>query len=177
MSAPAGQPSQAHRIGKPKTGGRTAGTPNNLTRQALLDLAKEGGVPPHILLLRIGRDEKNPLALRVCALGFAAPYFAPKMSAPAPRIIRPVDIQELKDAESAADAAARVIAKANAGEIDLEAAKFLLDSIEKFSTIYERQQLEARVMQLEEQLRQSAGRSTIEGTTLIVIEGGLTSEP
>jgi hypothetical protein len=143
----------------------------------LLDLAKEGGVPPHIMLLRIGRDEKNPLALRVSALGFAAPYFAPKMSAPAARIIRPVDLDELRDAESAASAAARVIAKANAGEIDLEAAKFLLDAIDKFSHLYERQQLEARVMQLEEQLRASAGRSTIESTTLTVIEGGLADEP
>jgi hypothetical protein len=32
--------------------------------QALLDLAKEGGVPARIMLLRIGRDTKNPLALR-----------------------------------------------------------------------------------------------------------------
>jgi hypothetical protein len=160
-------------VGKPKTGGRQSGSANILTRKALLDLVKEGGVPPHVMLLRIGRDEKNPLALRVSALGFAAPYFAPKMSAPAARIIRPVDIQELKDAQSAADAAARVIAKANAGEIDMEATKFLLDSLERFSAMYERQQLEARVMQLEAQLRANAGQSTIEGTTLTVIEGGL----
>jgi hypothetical protein len=32
-------------------------------------------------------------------------------------------------------------------------------------------------MQLEEQLRASATRSTIEGTTLTVIEGGLADEP
>jgi hypothetical protein len=164
-------------VGKPKTGGRTAGTPNNLTRRALLDLAKEGGVPPHVMLLRIGRDKSNPLALRVSALGFAAPYFAHKMAAPAARIIRPVDLQELKDAASAADAAARVIVKANSGEIDMEAAKFLLDSLERFSAMYERQRLEERVMQLEEQLRQSAQRSVIEGMTLTVIEGGRDDEP
>jgi hypothetical protein len=177
MSALAGQAGRPNRAGKPKTGGRQPGSANILTRQALLDLAKEGGVPPHIMLLRIGRDKKNPLALRVSALGFAAPYFAPKMSAPAARIVRPIDIQELKDAESAAHAAARVIEKANAGEIDLEAAKFLLDSLERFSAMYERQQLEARVMQLEDQLRSSASARTMEGTVLSVIEGGLSDEP
>jgi hypothetical protein len=178
MSAQPGQAGHPNRAGKPKTGGRTAGTPNNLTRRALLDLAKEGGVPPHIMLLRIGRDKRNPLALRVSALGYAAPYFAPRMSPPAARIVRPIDIQELKDAQSAADAAARVIVKANSGEIDMEAAKFLLDSLERFSAMYERQRLEERVMQLEEQLRSSATRSTIEGTTtLTVIEGGRDDEP
>jgi hypothetical protein len=170
------QPLRAGRPGREKTGGRRAGTTNILTQKALLDLAKEGGVPPHIALLRIGRNTKNPLALRVQALGYAAPYFQWRMGTPAARIIRPVDLDELRDAESAASAAAKVIAKANAGEIDMEAAKFLLDSIEKFSHLYERQQLEERVMQLEEQLRQSAQRSTVEGTVLSVIEGGLADE-
>jgi hypothetical protein len=128
-------------------------------------------------LLKIGRNLQNPLTIRVQALGLAAPYFQPRMAAPAARIVRPIDLQELKDAQSAASAAARVIVKANEGTIDLEAAKFLLDAIEKYSHLYERQQLEERVMQLEEQLRQSAGRSTIEGSTLTVIEGGISSEP
>jgi hypothetical protein len=100
------------------------------------------------------------------------------MAAPAARIIRPVDIEELRDAATAADAAARVIAKANAGEIDLEAAKFLLDSIEKFSALYERHQLEARVIQLEEQLRRAASSMRVaEAPSLSVIEGGLADEP
>jgi hypothetical protein len=178
MSAPAGQSAHGRSKGIPKSGGRAPGAHNILTRKALLDLANEGGVPPHIMLLRIGRDKRNPLALRVSALGFAAPYFAHKMAPPAVRIVRPIDLQELKDAQSAADAAAHVITKANAGEIDLEAAKFLLDSLERFSAMYERQRLEERVMQLEEQLRSSATRSTIEGTTtLTVIEGGRDDEP
>jgi hypothetical protein len=68
---------------------------------------------------------------------------------PAARIIRPVDLDELRDAENAASAAAKVIANANSGEIDMEAGKFLLDAIDKFAHLYERQQLEERVMQLE----------------------------
>jgi hypothetical protein len=43
------------------------------------------------------------------------------------RIIRPVDLDELKDAESAASAAAKVIAKANDGTIDMEAAETTKD--------------------------------------------------
>jgi hypothetical protein len=66
-----------HRPGAPKTGGRKKGTPNNLTRQALLDLQMAGGDPPHLALLKIGREEKYPLAIRVSALGFCAPYFQP----------------------------------------------------------------------------------------------------
>jgi hypothetical protein len=140
-------------------------------------MAKLGGDPPHIALLKIGRDTKNPLALRIQALGYAAPYFQWRMGTPAARILRPVDLDELRNAESAASAAAKVIAKTNSGEIDMEAGKFLLDAIEKYSHLYERQQLEERVLQLEEQLRQSAQRSVVEGTILSVIEGGRNDEP
>jgi hypothetical protein len=172
-----GVPLSGGRPGREKTGGRRAGSTNILTRQALLDRAKVGGDLPHIALLKIGLNKRNSLAIRVQALGYAAPYFQHRMATPAARIIRPVDLDELKDAESAASAAAKVIAKTNSGEIDMEAGKFLLDAIDKFSHLYERQQLEERVMQLEAQLRANAGRSTIEGTTLTVIEGGLSDEP
>jgi hypothetical protein len=133
MSAQAAE--AGHPPGRKKTGGRQPGTANHLTQKALLELAKLGGDAPHLALLKIGRDMSHPIAVRVTALGLAAPYFQPRMLPPAARIIRPIDIEELRDAASAADAAARVIAKANAGEIDLEAAKFLLDSIEKFSAL------------------------------------------
>jgi hypothetical protein len=167
-----GIPEQKGPTGKKKTGGRVSGTPNILSRQALLDLAKLGGDPPHIALLKIGRDMNNPLSIRVQALGYCAPYFIPRMSPPAARIVRPVDIDDLRDAATASDAAAKVIAKANAGEIDLEAAKFLMDAIEKYSHLQEREILEARVNAIEDALRQAANRGSTEVQAFQVIEGG-----
>jgi hypothetical protein len=150
-----------------------AGVPNGLTKQALLELAKLGGDPPHIALLMIGRDTANHITVRVQALGLAAPYFQPRMAAPAARIINPVDLDDLRDATSASEAAAKVIAKANSGEIDLEAAKFLMDSIEKYAMLYEREQLQQRVMVLEEQMRANAHQSPmVDVPILSVVEGG-----
>jgi hypothetical protein len=57
------QPLHAGNPGRAKTGGRQHGSANILTQKALLDLAKEGGDPPHIALLKIGRNTKNPLSV------------------------------------------------------------------------------------------------------------------
>ncbi|HEX4716373.1 MAG TPA: hypothetical protein VH164_15745 [Ktedonobacteraceae bacterium] len=84
-----GHPEQKGQAGKQKTGGRVAGTPNILSRRALMELAKLGLDPPHITLVKIGNDMNNPLALRVAALGYAAPYYQPRMVGSA-RILNPV---------------------------------------------------------------------------------------
>jgi hypothetical protein len=159
-----------HQPGQPKTGGRKAGTPNRLSQRALLDLARLKGDPPHIALLKIGRDEQQPIAIRVSALGFCAPFFQPRL-APRPLYVDPpVSIGELKDTCSVTEAAARVIAKTSSGELDLESGKFLLEAIGTFAKLYESQVLEMRVMALEEQLRAAnSTRTPIEGPLLQVV--------
>jgi hypothetical protein len=52
----------------------------------------------------------------------------------------------------------------------------LLDSIDKFAHLFERQQLEARVLQLEEQLLRSVAVPQEGAPTLAIIDGGLADE-
>jgi hypothetical protein len=86
-------------------------------------------------------------------------------------VIKPAGIGELRDISSASEAAAKVIAKADAGDLNIESAKFLLDSIERFAKLYEQQVLEMRVLAIEQQLALNA-RTDSDARTLRVIEGG-----
>jgi hypothetical protein len=167
-----GHPGQPGQPGRAKTGGRQPGTANNITQKALLELVKLGGDPPHLALLKIGRDMTHPITVRVTALGLAAPYFQPRMAAPAAKIIDPVDMGDIRDAPSAAEAAAKVFNKVNAGKLDIECGEFLLDGIERYAQLYEREQLQMRVLVLEEQMRARAQESVVDVPVLSVIEGG-----
>jgi hypothetical protein len=73
---------------------------------------------------------------------------------------------------SAADAAAKVIAKTNSGELDMQSGKWLLDGIERFAKLYEQEVLEQRVLAIEAQLRLAGGSATLtEGPLLQVVAG------
>jgi hypothetical protein len=93
MSVEAGRPPGVGPSTRRKTGGRKKGTPNHLSRQSLLDLQLAGGDPPHLALLKIGRNEQHPIAIRVSALGFAAPYFQARPTA-STRVEVPFELRE-----------------------------------------------------------------------------------
>jgi hypothetical protein len=162
----------ASTAGKTKTGGRRPGVINHLSQKALVELARLGTDAPHLALLKIGHDTKNPLPVRVAALGYAAPYFQPRLAPSPPRVEHPVSFDEIRDTVTATEAAAKVIAATNKGEIDIESGKFLLDSINSFSRLYEQQVLELRVMAIEAQLRVQADARGERPASLTIISGG-----
>jgi hypothetical protein len=63
-----------------KTGGRSKGTPNKATAEKAAEVAASG-LSPLDFMLRLMRDEEQPLNLRADAAKNAAPYVHPRLAA------------------------------------------------------------------------------------------------
>lgn len=66
--------------GQPKTGGRTKGVANKRTMAVRAGL-DTSGLTPAAFLLKVMRDTKKPLAVRIDAARSVAPYIHPKLTA------------------------------------------------------------------------------------------------
>jgi hypothetical protein len=63
-----------------KTGGRQKGTPNKATAEKAAEVAASG-LSPLDFMLKLMRDEEQPLPLRADAAKNAAPYVHPRLAA------------------------------------------------------------------------------------------------
>jgi hypothetical protein len=127
------------------------------TRQADELLRKLGGDPPSLALLKIGRDTKVELPLRLHALAAAAPYFSPKMGAsPPPRFLtgKP-DLGRLTDPESAVVFVASVVETARIGELDEVWSRIFIDAADVFVRLYDKLHLQVEVERHRELERQA----------------------
>jgi hypothetical protein len=127
--------------------GRAQGVRNLRTREADALLAEMGGDPPHIALLKIGRNEELDMSLRLNALTAAAPFFGAKQAPiPAPRFLtESPELGQLTDATSAVSYVAAVAEQVRTGKLDLGFAAFFLQAADLFTRLHERVDFEAEV--------------------------------
>jgi hypothetical protein len=106
-----------------------------------------GGDPPHVALLKIGRDEKLELSVRTPALAAAAPFFAPRYGPMAPPryLADAPDLGRLTDATSAVTFVASIVESARIGKLDAEWTRLFLDVADVFVRLYDKLHLEAEV--------------------------------
>jgi hypothetical protein len=122
MSASRGRPK-----GYPKSGGRTAGTPNKLTqgkdalKQQVAERLAEALGPElfdgdaHLLMQAIYRNTALPLELRLDAAKAAAPYEKPRLAQSNVTLRTVTSVDELSDAELAALARSAAVGAAAGG--------------------------------------------------------------
>jgi hypothetical protein len=125
-------------------------------REALM--AKLGGDPPHVALLKIGRDEKLELSMRTSALAAAAPFFAPKYGPLSPPrfLSGEPDLGRLTDAQSAVVFVAGVVESARTGKLDAEWTRLFLDAADVYVRLYDKLRLEAEIERHRELEQQDA---------------------
>jgi hypothetical protein len=111
-----------------------------------------GGDPPHVALLKIGRDDKIELAMRTSALAAAAPFFAPKYGPmPPPRFLADApDLGRLTDAVSVLAFVASVIESARAGKLDAEWTRLFLDAADVFVRLHDKVKIETEIEHIRE---------------------------
>jgi hypothetical protein len=106
-----------------------------------------GGDPPHVALLKIGRDENQPSSVRTPALAAASQFFAPKYAPmPMPRFLADApDLGRLTDAASAVVFVASVVEGARTGKLDVEWTRIFLDAADVFVRMHDKLNLEIEV--------------------------------
>jgi hypothetical protein len=127
--------------------GRERGVRNRRTRETDELLKKLGSDPPHVALLKIGRNRRNAAAIRVSAFSHAAPFFAAKPSpAPTPNYLEgSPELGKLTDAASALRFTSAVTEQVRDGKLDLVFGEFFLKAADLFTRLYERVELETEV--------------------------------
>jgi hypothetical protein len=127
--------------------GRPLGTRPRFIRERERLMKELGGDPPHVALLKIGRDDKIELAMRTSALAAAAPFFAPKYGPmPPPRFLAEApDLGRLTDAASAVVFVASVVECARTGKLDAEWTRLFLDAADVFVRLRDKVELEVEV--------------------------------
>jgi hypothetical protein len=106
-----------------------------------------GGDPPHVALLKIGRDEKHDMPTRMQALAAASQFFAPKYAAMSPPrfLASEPDLGRLTDAASAVVFVASVVESARTGKLDAEWTRLFLDAADVFVRLHAKFELESEV--------------------------------
>jgi hypothetical protein len=127
--------------------GRPLGTRPQRLREREEQMKRLGGDPPHIALLKIGRDETQPMSVRTPALAAAAQFFAPRYAPlPLPRFLAGApDLGRLTDAQSAVVFVAGVVESARTGKLDAEWTRLFLDAADVFVRLYDKLNLETEV--------------------------------
>jgi hypothetical protein len=161
-SPPQGAVSKKKNLGNRTNHQNHRGRPLGVRPQRIREreaLMKElGGDPPHIALLKIGRDEKLDLSVRTPALAAAAQFFAPKYAAmPPPRFLSgEPDLGRLTDAQSAVIFVGSVIESARTGKLDAEWTRLFLDAADVYVRLYDKLRLEAEIERHRELEKQDA---------------------
>jgi hypothetical protein len=132
--------------------GRPEGTRPMFIRERERLMKELGGDPPHVALLKIGRNEALDLPVRINALAAASAFFAPKYAAmPPPRFLADApSIGQLTDAASAASFVSSVVESARTGKLDADWMRLLLDAADVFARLYDKVVLEAEVEKFRE---------------------------
>jgi hypothetical protein len=127
--------------------GHPPGVRPRLVRKREELLKQLGGDPPHVALLKIGRDDKLELPLRTSALAAAAPFFSPKYAPiSSPRFLAHApDLGRLTDAASAVVFVASTVECARTGKLDAEWTRLFLDAADVFVRLYDKLNLETEV--------------------------------
>jgi hypothetical protein len=136
-----------NRTSRRNRAGPPLGTRPRFIRERERLMKELGGDPPHVALLKIGRDEAIDLPMRTSALAAAAPFFAPKYGPlTPPRFLAGApDLGRLTDAQSAVGFVASVAECARAGKIDAEWARIFTDIADVFVRLHDRVSLELEV--------------------------------
>jgi hypothetical protein len=115
-------------------------------------LKQLGGDPPHIALLKIGRDEKLDLSVRTPALAAAAPFFAPRYGPmPPSRFLADApDLGRLTDAVSAVAFVGSVVESARTGKLDAEWTRLFLDAADVFVRLHDKVKIETEIEHIRE---------------------------
>jgi hypothetical protein len=127
--------------------GRPLGTRPRFIRERERLMKELGGDPPHVALLKIGRDDKIDLSMRTSALAACAAFFAPKYGPlPPPRFLADApDLGRLTDASSAVVFVASVVESARTGKLDAEWMRLFIDAADVYVRLRERVELETEV--------------------------------
>lgn len=83
-------------MARPKTGGRTKGTPNKATAARQAEVAASG-LTPLEYMLNVLRDVQQPAERRDDMAKAAAPYIHPKLNAVQAKIDGELTLKELRD--------------------------------------------------------------------------------
>jgi hypothetical protein len=142
-------------IGRGKHGnhkGRAPGVTTRRIRERDALMKELGGDPPHVALLKIGRDEKLELPLRTSALAAAAPFFFPKYAPmPSPRFLTDApDLGRLTDAVSAVAFVGSVVESARTGKLDAEWTRLFLDAADVFVRLHDKVKIETEIEHIRE---------------------------
>jgi hypothetical protein len=127
--------------------GPPLGTRPRFIREREELMRKLGGDPPHVALLKIGRDENLDIHTRISALGVASQFFAPKYAAMAPPkfLADAPDLGQLTDARSAVMFVASIVESARTGKLDTEWTRLFLDAADVFTRLVDKAVLEVEV--------------------------------
>jgi hypothetical protein len=127
--------------------GRPLGVRPRLIREREELMRQLGGDPPHVALLKIGRDQNQSMSVRTSALAAAGPFFAPKYAPMAPPrfLAGEPDLGRLTDAQSAVVFVASTVECARTGKLDAEWTRLFLDAADVFVRLYDKLNLETEV--------------------------------
>ena len=137
---------RGNRTDRRHTGG-VPGTRPRFIREREELMKQLGGDPPHVALLKIGRDVKLNMSVRIPALAAASQFFAPKYAPMAPpRLLTDAPhLGRLTDASSAVVFVASVVECARTGKLDAEWTRLFLDAADVFVRLYDKLNLETEV--------------------------------
>jgi hypothetical protein len=132
--------------------GRAPGVTTRRIRETQELLAQLGGDPPHIALLKIGRDEKLDMSMRTSALAACAPFFASRYGPMAPpRFLTDApDLGRLTDAASAVAFVGSVVESARTGKLDAEWTRLFLDAADVFVRLHYTVKIETEIEHIRE---------------------------
>jgi hypothetical protein len=131
--------------------GRAKGTPNKRTQELLDEFEKRGWKRGPIEMMEMAHAEGVDPELKLACLRAATAYLESKPSPKPPlRFIEPsADLPKLVTATDASQFVSKVLEKATAGELDTDAAKFLIDGAKAFTELLVGVQLEGNIAKLQ----------------------------